>query len=174
MKALSIKQPWAHAILHFGKDIENRTRKTNHRGPFLIHVGQNSDYAAFDTLREMGFAEYPKALHTGVIIGRYSISDCVMESRPRWFGGPYGYVLGTCVSMWKGRGIEDMPIAYEHPIPCKGQLGFFTPSDEVLKAVAMGNGDRAVWPLCGACGLPLDDKDDEREYHPGCREAVCE
>jgi hypothetical protein len=25
MKAMSIKQPWVHAILHEGKDIENRS-----------------------------------------------------------------------------------------------------------------------------------------------------
>jgi hypothetical protein len=25
MKAMTIKQPWVHAILHEGKDVENRT-----------------------------------------------------------------------------------------------------------------------------------------------------
>lgn len=29
MKALTIRQPWVHAILHEGKDIENRSRRTN-------------------------------------------------------------------------------------------------------------------------------------------------
>jgi hypothetical protein len=31
MKALTIKQPWVHAILHEGKDIENRSWQRNFR-----------------------------------------------------------------------------------------------------------------------------------------------
>jgi len=37
-RALSIRQPWAYAILHLGKDIENRPWRTNFRGPLLIHA----------------------------------------------------------------------------------------------------------------------------------------
>ena len=33
MKALSIRQPWSWLILHGGKDIENRSWRTNVRGP---------------------------------------------------------------------------------------------------------------------------------------------
>lgn len=39
MKALTVRQPWAWAILHAGKRIENRTRRTNYRGRFYIHAG---------------------------------------------------------------------------------------------------------------------------------------
>ncbi|MFL6864136.1 MAG: hypothetical protein ACJ8DZ_14170 [Allosphingosinicella sp.] len=38
LPALSIRQPWAHAILHLGKDIENRGRCHRHRGLTLIHA----------------------------------------------------------------------------------------------------------------------------------------
>lgn len=40
MKALSVKQPWAWAIIHAGKDIEKRTWRTDYRGPLLIHAGK--------------------------------------------------------------------------------------------------------------------------------------
>ena len=33
MKALSIHQPWAWAILNAGKTVENRTWSTNYQGP---------------------------------------------------------------------------------------------------------------------------------------------
>ena len=33
MKALTIKQPWASLIVHGIKDIENRTWRTDYRGP---------------------------------------------------------------------------------------------------------------------------------------------
>ena len=32
MKALSIKQPWVHAILREGKDVENRSWQRSFRG----------------------------------------------------------------------------------------------------------------------------------------------
>jgi hypothetical protein len=41
MKALTIKQPWIHAILREGKDIVNRTWKRDFRGwtqAFLMKV----------------------------------------------------------------------------------------------------------------------------------------
>ena len=40
MKAISIRPPWAWAILHAGKDIENRTWKTKIRGTIAIHASQ--------------------------------------------------------------------------------------------------------------------------------------
>ncbi|MCM0619811.1 ASCH domain-containing protein [Nocardioides bruguierae] len=41
MKALSVRQPWAWAILRAGKNIENRTRSTSHRGLLLIHASRS-------------------------------------------------------------------------------------------------------------------------------------
>ena len=40
MKALSIRQPWAHLILHGGKDIENRDWRTSVRGRVLVHASK--------------------------------------------------------------------------------------------------------------------------------------
>jgi hypothetical protein len=40
MKALSLRQPWAWAIVHAGKRIENRTWNTSLRGDFLIHAAK--------------------------------------------------------------------------------------------------------------------------------------
>ena len=38
MKALSIKQPWVHAILREGKNIENRTWQRDYRGWIALHA----------------------------------------------------------------------------------------------------------------------------------------
>lgn len=40
MKALTVQQPWAWAIVHGGKDVENRTQAWGYRGPLAIHAGQ--------------------------------------------------------------------------------------------------------------------------------------
>ena len=65
MKALSIRQPWAHRILREGKDIENRDWPTRYRGPVLIHAGIKID------------------------------CDCVTDSHSEWFFGQYGFVLAN-------------------------------------------------------------------------------
>lgn len=42
MRVLTVRQPWAHAIIHMGKDVENRVRNIagDYRGPVAIHVAK--------------------------------------------------------------------------------------------------------------------------------------
>ena len=40
MKALSVRQPWAYAIIYALKDIENRGWPINYRGDILIHAAK--------------------------------------------------------------------------------------------------------------------------------------
>jgi len=46
MRVLTVRQPWAWAIVHGGKDIENRTRNLagTYRGPVAIHAGRELDH----------------------------------------------------------------------------------------------------------------------------------
>lgn len=106
MKCLSIRQPWAHLIIHGGKDIENRTWKTKHRGPFLIHAAQIIDYEACRK-----FNLKPNQLHTGGIIGVVDLVDVVTESKSKWWIGPIGFVL-------------ENPKELEYRV-YKGKLNFF-------------------------------------------------
>jgi len=87
MKALSIRQPWAWAIIHAGKDIENRTWKTNYRGPLLIHASKNYDRLGDIHLRyNMGidFSRFSKSCFRGGIIGMVDLVDCVEHSDSPW------------------------------------------------------------------------------------------
>jgi hypothetical protein len=88
MKILSIRQPWAHLIVHGSKNIENRSWSTKYRGPFLVHASLNINRAAS---RKHGrdHAE----LHVGGIVGIAEITDCVSNHPSKWFEGPYGFVL---------------------------------------------------------------------------------
>lgn len=36
MKVLSVRQPWADLIVSGPKDVENRARRSNYRGPLLF------------------------------------------------------------------------------------------------------------------------------------------
>lgn len=121
--ALSIRQPWCFAILHGGKDIENRNWPTKVRGRILIHASKKhdgGDSAAdiFDLMSETGFSDAKidrlvKAhpLEFGGIVGEVEIVDCVARHESKWFFGPFGFVL---------RNAKPLPFR-----PFKGRLGFF-------------------------------------------------
>lgn len=110
MKALSIQQPWAYAILFLGKDIENRGWKTNYRGRFLIHASRTYDKYADDWFAMKGI-KIPTELDAGGIVGSVEIIDCVESSDSEWFFGRYGFVLRK-------------PIVLPF-MPALGRLGFF-------------------------------------------------
>lgn len=108
MKAISVKNPWAWAIIYGGKDIENRTWKTNFRGRVFIHAGLNADKNAPDHVWDL----LPEDVAIfGGIIGTVEIVDCVQASESKWFMGPWGWVLR-----------DPKPISF---IPYKGRLGLF-------------------------------------------------
>ena len=95
MKALSIRQPWAWAILHAGKNVENRTWHTSYRGPLLIHAGKGFDkFGKWWLINTLGLA-VPGNLPRGGIVGRVRLVDCVthMDYDAPWFAGPFGFVL---------------------------------------------------------------------------------
>ena len=80
MKALSVRQPWAWAIVALDKDVENRTWATNRRGPLLVHAGKTYDHEGRDFIEnEMGIA-VPDELPRGGIVGQADLVDCVDDS----------------------------------------------------------------------------------------------
>lgn len=122
MIALSIRQPWAHFIVHGAagkfKDIENREWRTPFRGRCLIHAsksGTKRDFAAtIENVREvlgidlqLGFDDVQR----GGVIGAVDILGCVDASDSPWFMGPHGFLLHAP---------RALPFT-----PMPGRLGFF-------------------------------------------------
>src|SRR5262249_16255502 len=118
MRGLSIRQPWAHLIVHGVKDIENRTWATTRRGAFYVHASSNLfPIEERERIRQWvweGFdIELPDDddLPRGGIVGQAAVVDVVERSSSPWFTGPYGLVLRAA-----------------RPLPFRryaGQLGFF-------------------------------------------------
>ena len=104
MKALSIRQPYAHNIVFDGKDVENRTWRTSYRGQVLIHASKSKNEIDSDD---------PKNYQLGGIVGMAEIVDCVEAMDSQWFCGPWGFVLAN---------VRELPF-----MPCKGKLSFFVP-----------------------------------------------
>lgn len=113
MKALSIRQPWAWAILNAGKDIENRSWRTKFRGRLVVHAAKTFDEAGYLELLDRGI-KLPdrKDFVRGAIVGTVDVVDVVEDSASPWFKGPVGFVLKN-------------PQSIAHPIPLAGKLSLF-------------------------------------------------
>ena len=128
MKALSLKQPWAWAVVNGYKHVENRTRRTNFRGPLLIHASRVVDPYGFQFLWELGLhRKLPDDLATGALVGSVELVDCLKESNSQWaFKGHWHWMLAR-------------PREYRTPIECRGSLGIFEPE---ISARAIGQAER--------------------------------
>ena len=161
MRILTVRQPWAWAIIGGGKDVENRVRNIagGYRGPVAIHVGLQHDH---DHNRQM----------IGAAIGKWSRANPGVssvdnpdprKSRPVWYGNR-GRIIGVidlvdvhdsgrCWSAYKGVPMREAELCSqwaEHgahhlvlanprplrtPIPYKGALGLRTLDDETTARV---------------------------------------
>lgn len=110
--ALSVRQPWASAIL-LGKDVENRSRQFRYRGPLLIHASVHTNKDAWLDSRIKTLAIDRHAVPFGHLIGIVMLVDCVRGHDSRWAdSGAWHLVLRD-------------PHPLTRPIPYKGQLNIF-------------------------------------------------
>ena len=121
MKTIRIRQPWAWAILHAGKDIENRTWNTHYRGELLIHASGAPDRKHQGWPKRIRLPDLLD-LPRGAIVGIVELVDVVEKIRSKWFSGPYGLVLTN-------------PRPLSKPIPCKGALKLWEAPPEVWRAI---------------------------------------
>ena len=111
MRALTIRQPWAWAIVHAGKDVENRSWKNRYAsGTIAVHAGMGLD--ALSALPRGVKRPAPDDLLHGAIIGVVDVVGVVRRCRSKWFSGPLGWVLRNARPLAK-------------PIPCSGRLGLW-------------------------------------------------
>lgn len=120
--ALAVRQPWAWAIIHAGKPVENREWKRwkpawKFRGRVAILASQGMTQAEYwhaaDFMATVGVGcPSPEKLIRGAIIGHVEIIDNIWESKSPWFVGPGALVLSD-------------PEPLLTPIPCDGKLDIF-------------------------------------------------
>jgi hypothetical protein len=142
IRVLTVRQPWAWALIHGGKSVENRSRSLGpYRGPVLIQAGREFDDAArergsWPALRDALAARQDwegahSKLPLGVILG---VVDLVDAHRPV---DPDAYGRGDCkrghsesfplCSPWAEHGswhlVFENPRALDQPVPWGGGLG---------------------------------------------------
>jgi hypothetical protein len=100
------------------KDIENRSMRTHHRGPILIHASLSTAYLNWEMKKQLEGLSGVKIpdidYDTGGVVGVVEIVDCVRK---------HG-------SVWKAPSEWGWVLANARPLPfreCKGAVGFFYP-----------------------------------------------
>lgn len=97
MKAITIRPEWAWLIIHAGKDLENRSWQTKHRGPLLIHASSQPAKNAAE-IRKWAAAhlgiEIPREIPMGGIVGVVDVVEMVTEPvQSPWWIGPLAWRL---------------------------------------------------------------------------------
>lgn len=147
MKAISVQQPWAYAILRLGKNVENRANRRGqdqarkqfaHHGPLLIHTSQRpADVEAFREVSRLSGQHVPvlngsdPATHVGAVVGIVTVhtvhtADSCSTSRD-----------GRC-SPWAQPDAAHLmltePRVLAHPIYLPGRLGLWSIDDALTLA----------------------------------------
>lgn len=144
MRIVTIKDPWAWAIMRLGKDVENRVRNIagDYRGPVAIHVAATpmklDDYfTAAKYIAErtgiMPIASLPGS--TGVIIG---VVDLVAVHEDAC-SEPGDAECGGCCTPWAMHDFWHLvlknPRPLAEPIPYTGALGLRRLDDETIARI---------------------------------------
>ena len=122
--AYSVRQPWAWALIHGGKDCENRTEMAIRNGGvraqigkrIAIHAGKGMTRAEYESAADFMIScavgcPDPADLLRGGIIGTAFLASVVNEHTSKWFFGPRALCL-----------IRPEPVPF---IGAPGQLGMF-------------------------------------------------
>ncbi len=144
MKAISVRQPWAWAILFAHKDVENRTRNIagSYRGPLVIHAGLaefEKHNMASRALRAAHGSEVPTVVDFGAALGIVGLAgvhhfgECVMTAT---YHCDDCEQVSACSRWAEQANVWHLELAnprpFPEPIPYRGALGLWEFPDDLL------------------------------------------
>lgn len=133
MRVITLRQPWAYAIVYLGKNIENRATNIagTYRGPLAVHAGRTVDEDAMAVFRDQDALPHPEAMDwRGVVMGVTTLED---QHRPHLDHRRCGFWAQP--RAWHLRLGETRPLA--SPIPARGALGLWRPDAVLSRRLAM-------------------------------------
>ncbi|MBL5975352.1 MAG: ASCH domain-containing protein [Candidatus Leucobacter sulfamidivorax] len=155
LRILTVRQPWAWAIIHGGKDVENRRQSIagDYRGPIAIHAALKS--ATLTDADERLLLERDvdgkvdawmggEPIEGGVILGVVDLVD-VHQQEGQYTGCDHRLIGGPAIcSPWAERDTVHLVLAnprpLSDPIPSRGALGLRRLDEETSAAVWAGIG----------------------------------
>ena len=121
MKAFTVYQPYAYAIVAGLKEYETRSMRTNIRGRVAVHAAKGRSFISMEAV--MALPKYP-ALRFGAVLGTVEIVDClpaeevinILTERERSLGnfspGHFAWVLKN-------------PVMFAEPVTARGKQGWW-------------------------------------------------
>ncbi len=131
MRAVTLIQPWAWAICHANKRVENRTWAPPRAAigkPLAIHAGKSYSFEAVKIIFDTSGLLVPSTVAFGAVVAVATLADVVHtetdlpDDQWDWYCGPFGWVL------------EDVQVLPE-PVPCRGALSLWELPPAVEAAV---------------------------------------
>jgi len=119
LRALTVQQPWAWAIIHGGKDVENRGRNCHFRGRFYVHAGLKHSTGNDAFVRQHAHVLALPELRRGYIIGTVELYDVLPPMNPPLFESPWAFA-----DQWLWLLRDPRPL--RQPIATTGQLGWWS------------------------------------------------
>lgn len=162
MRVLTVRQPWAWAIIHGGKDVENRVRNIagGYRGPIAIQAGaaRFEDDGQFHEVRrairteELGWPaedgevwaadavepEDPRFVYGAIIGVVYLVevhSPAADLTRDDFCQGPTGDLCSAWAQIESWHLVLANPRALAEPIPYRGALGLRHLDDDTIARI---------------------------------------
>jgi len=115
VKVVSVKNPWAFALVAGWKTVENRAFPVRHRGPLLIHASLSRSDLGAESDRMPALPPYDELVY-GAIIGAVELVDCVRLDEV----ADLAYAIGPWC--WLVANPRRLPA----PHTCRGRLGLWT------------------------------------------------
>ena len=145
MRILTVRQPWAWAIIHGGKDVENRVRNIagSYRGPVAIHAAKEREPHVWAHVEQLAGERWPEEQDVrGAIIGVVDLCG-VHESERDGCGtrkgtARLGEVIPLCsewAEPWAHHLVLANPRPLAAPIPFKGALGLRRLDDATIARI---------------------------------------
>lgn len=126
MKAITLRTPNAWAVIHADKDVENRTRRTHHRGQLYIHAGRTWSNGGIIALKARGISVGQAHTTAGMVIGTVDLVDCHHAADCK--------TEDSLCSSWAlpdhWHWVLTNPQPLKEPFPAGGQLGLWNLSEE--------------------------------------------
>jgi hypothetical protein len=137
MRGITIRQPWAWAVVHGTKGVENRGQGQTYRGPVFVHTAkQMSDRGEHDPRVMKDAADTGATIEDLTLLGHVIGTALLVDSHRD---------TGDCCRPWG----ESLPqrhsaifhLVLEHrrplrrPIPARGQLGLWRPDGDLLSVL---------------------------------------
>jgi hypothetical protein len=134
LRVLTVRQPWAWAIIHGGKDVENRATNIvgGYRGPLAIHAGLDFDRDGRLTLRAAVDLPQIGSLDYGQIIGVVDLVDVYVPARPGVPAYDSSWALPDHYNL-----VLAHPRPLAHPIPHRGALGLRRLPDDITERIQL-------------------------------------